>query len=69
VKKGVERMIQGELMVRQLLQPRHLRLKASDIVVLPSQDCPLPDMTRALTRNEWAMLCYLVTNPLFSGKD
>ena len=40
------------------------RLKSSEYVILPTEDCPLPDQTPDMSDEEWLMLCYLVHSKL-----
>lgn len=40
------------------------RLSKTEQVILPTEDCPLPDHTDDMTRQEWVMLCHLVHSSL-----
>lgn len=44
--------------------PPKPRLKKPELVVMPTEDCPLPDQTPDMSDLEWVILCELVYSPL-----
>lgn len=63
--KGYEHWVKG-LLKASVRKPR---LRPSECVILPTEDCPLPDQTPDMSDEEWVMLCYLVHSKLADGKD
>lgn len=55
------KMNKAQRIVKVFMKPTRQVLRKSEVVIIPTKDCPLPDKTDDLTDLEWVMLCSLVT--------